>query len=215
MTPEEVLDRYRRLRAVSRDYHRAAFRMVAPATKERVGRRLGIQVAGGRLVIGSESEFDLLSDLVVYSRFPSGVEPALVRHARTVRHAPGSDEAVMLDAALRARFVVFAVERRHALGGFVLRDLVDDREDWLMDIAMSEQTEPGGHFVGRLTHPGPFSMTCGVLVPLTEAVIEVIEDMLPDASQESRARVCADPRLPFLVYRAAIRGSAMETVASV
>jgi len=212
MTPEEARDRYQRLRAVSREYHRAAFRMVAPATIERVGRRVGLRVAGGRLVIATQSEFDLVNDLIVYSGFPSGVEPALVRYARTARPGPGSDEAMMLDAALRSRFVAFMVERRHALGGFMLRDLVDDSELWLMDIAMSEHMEPGGRFIGRLTDPGPFSMTCGVLVPLTDTIITAIEDAMPDQSQESRARVCEDPRLPFLVYRTAIQSGAMVSV---
>ncbi len=53
-------------------------------------------------MIGTEADLDLFGDLLVYSGSPGHSEPALVRSARTVRHAAGSDAAVVLAAALHA-----------------------------------------------------------------------------------------------------------------
>ncbi len=107
---------------------------------------------------------------------------------------------------------MFLLGRRHELGGFVIRDLIDDTEGWLMDIAMSEHVQPGPAFFGRLMAPGPFSMTCGVAIPLAEPVLEAIDAVVGNATGDALARIRTGSRLPFTVYQTAIRCGAMEQV---
>ena len=55
------------------------------------------------------------------------------RYARTAAVAPGSDENIMLQALLRARFSAWRVERRHETAGLVMLDLMRQEEVWLVD----------------------------------------------------------------------------------
>ena len=91
-TRAEVLARYRHLRAISKQHHSKILDFVSSSTLLQQARRIGIS-DGRRLILDSMSEFDLLSDLVVYTA-PMGRSRALDRYARNLPPEAGSDEAL-------------------------------------------------------------------------------------------------------------------------
>ena len=104
MSREEVLARYRHLRAISTRHHTEALRFLSrPALLEQA-RQLGL-TAGEMLVAESMDEFTLVVDLAIHASRP-GRSRAIDRYAGAARLRPGSDEALVLEAMRRARFSV-------------------------------------------------------------------------------------------------------------
>ena len=110
MSREEVLARYRHLRAISTRHHTEALRFLSrPALLEQA-RQLGL-TAGEMLVAESMDEFTLVVDLAIHATRP-GRSRAIDRYAGAAQLQPGSEEALVLEAMRRARFSVWRVERR-------------------------------------------------------------------------------------------------------
>ena len=126
----------------------------------------------------------LAEDLAIYLPRPGRSHP-LERYARAARLAPGSDEAIVLEAMRRARFSLWRVERRHETTGLILRDLLRGEETWLVDEAMEKNAPPGVEMAARLLQPEGFAMTARIIVPLT-----------PDLREQvfARAPVLSAPR---------------------
>jgi hypothetical protein len=120
MTRSEILTRYRRLRQISKEHHEAVLDIIAPDVVLEWARRLDL-TQGRTVVIESENELILPEDLAIYLPRLGRSHP-LDRYARAAQFAPGSDEAIVLEAMHHARFSLWRVERRHQTAGLVLRD---------------------------------------------------------------------------------------------
>ena len=211
MTRKEILARYRHLRTISTHHHSAALKFVPqPAILEHA-KRLGL-ARGQVLVFESEEEITLVFDLALYTA-REGRSRALDRYARAVQVPPGSDEARMLDALRQARFSVWRIERRHETAGLVVIDVLREAEVWLMDEKLKASAPKGMMFAGRVCEPESFTMTCGVIVPVTRDLIdEVALDTLAWRRGDP-GQVAQDPRFATAIYRAAIDNGIMEHVA--
>src|SRR3954447_7778589 len=141
MSRDEILARYRHLRAISTRHHTEALRFLSrPALLEQA-RQLGL-TAGEMLVAESMDEFTLVVDLAIHTSRP-GRSRAIDRYAGAARLRPGSDEAPVLEATRRARFSVWRVERRHGVAGLVVQDLLRQDEAWLVDEALGRGAARG------------------------------------------------------------------------
>jgi hypothetical protein len=58
------------------------------------------------------NELNFVNDLVVHTA-PAARSRAIDRYARSAQLAPGSDEALVLEAMRVARFAILVIERRH------------------------------------------------------------------------------------------------------
>ena len=96
MTRNEVLSRYRHLRAISTQHHSAALKFLARSTILEHARRLGL-AKGKTLFVQSEEELTLVFDLAIYTA-KEGRSRAIDRYAKAAQLLEGSDEALMLDA---------------------------------------------------------------------------------------------------------------------
>ena len=208
MSREEVLARYRHLRAISTRHHTEALRFLSrPALLEQA-RQLGL-TAGEMLVAESMDEFTLVVDLAIHASRP-GRSRAIDRYAGAARLRPGSDEA--LEAMRRARFSVWRVERRHEVAGLVVQDLLRQDEAWLVDEAMERSAPAGMAAAMRLCTPETFAMTSGVIVPVDrEALEEVFDEVLPRV-RGSPDQVANDRRFATAVYRTAVARGLMERI---
>jgi hypothetical protein len=104
MTRAEILTRYRRLREISKEHHHAALDIIAPDVLLDWAKRLGL-TEGKKLLLESEHEMTLAEDLATYLTRPGRSHP-LDRYARAAQFAPGSEEALVLEAMRHARFSV-------------------------------------------------------------------------------------------------------------
>ena len=207
---DEVLARYRHLRAISTHHHTEAMNFFSrPALLEQA-RQLGL-TAGEMLAAESMDEFTLVVDLAIHTSRP-GRSRAIDRYAGAARLQPGSDEALVLEAMRRARFSLWRVERRHEVVGLVVRDLLREDEVWLVDEALERSAPEGTVAAMRLCTPETFAMTCGVIVPVDRGLLEeVIATVLPRV-RGSPDRVANDRRFATAVYRTAVARGLMARV---
>ena len=210
MSREEVLTRYRHLRAISTRHHTEAMNFFSrPALLEQA-RYLGLAV-GETLAAESFDELTLAFDLAIHTARPDHTR-AVDRYARAAQLQPGSDEALVLEAMRQARFSLWRVERRHEVVGLVVRDLLRQDEVWLVDEALERSAPEGMVAAMRLCTPDAFAMTCGVIVPVDRGLIEeVLAEVLPRV-RGSPDRVANDRRFATAVYRTAVARGLMARV---
>ena len=160
----EVLARYRNLREISKWHHSKALDFLSQATILRHARRLGL-ADGKTLILESMDELTLAFDLAIHTARP-GRSRAIDRYARSAQFAPGSEEALVLEAMCNARFAVVEVQRRHAAAGLIVTDLFRSVELWLVDEGLEMSLPEGTVYATRYCTPDRFSMTAGVGMPV-------------------------------------------------
>jgi hypothetical protein len=211
MQREEILDRYRHLRAISARHHSAALdRLARPAILEQA-KHLGLAY-GQALLAESEEDLTLIFDLAIDTAKP-GRSRAIDRYPKTAKNLSGPDDAHMLAAMRQARFSVWRIERRHQATGVIVADLLRDSETWLVDEGLSVSAEPGLTFASRLCWPADFAITCGVVVPVNADLMEEI--LLASVAwlrHVNPDNVPDDPRFATAIYRAALDAGIMDGV---
>jgi hypothetical protein len=216
MTRAEILTRYRRLRQISKEHHQAVLDIIAPDVVLDWARRLDL-TQGKTVVSDSEYEIGLAEDLAIYVARLGRSHP-LDRYARAAGFAPGSDEAIVLEAMRHARFSLWRIERRHQTTGLILRDLLRDEETWLIDEAMAQNAPQGVEMAARLLQPDDFAMTARLIVPIIPDLMtipELMEEVFTRMPALRRIRggvLARDPRFAIGIYRAAVATGAMDFV---
>lgn len=211
MRRDDILARYRHLRAISRQHHSAVLEFLATATILDHARRLGL-ADGKVLVAESEDELTLVFDLVIHS--PTGSRSrAIDRYRRAARLAPEGDAAKVLKAMCRADFSLWQIERRHEIAGLVVFDVVRERRAWLVDEGLEQSVHDGMTIAMRLFTPETFAMSAGVVVPVDREIVEAAFDLMHRGPEDQDA-LARDPRFAMAIYRAALTLGVMETVSS-
>ncbi len=130
MSRDEILARYRQLRAISTRHHTEALKFLSQSALLEQARQLGLAM-GKTLVAEGMDELTLAIDLVIFTARP-GHSRAIDRYAaRAAQLQPGSSELGVLEAMRRARFSVWRVERRHVTNGKILQDLMREESQCL------------------------------------------------------------------------------------
>jgi hypothetical protein len=213
MTREEVLCRYRHLRAISTRHHSAALKFLVRPNIMEHAQSLGL-TKGKVLVAESEEELTLVFDLAIHTA-REGRSRAIDRVAQMAQFIQGSDEALMLEAMRRGRFSIWQVRERHETVGLVVTDMLRKVEAWLVDESLEATAPDGTAFAGRLCNPESFAMTSGVVVPLDRDLLDEISADFLDllASHHTQAtRLADDPLFATAIYRAAIDQGLMADV---
>jgi hypothetical protein len=207
---DEVLGRYRHLREITKRHHSEALNFLSKDAILHQARRLGL-THGKTLILDDPAELDFAADLAIHTA-PADRSRAIDRYARSARHAPGSDEALVLDAMCRARFAVVSVVRRHEAAGLIVNDLFRRRELWLVDIGLESSMPDGSVLATRLYQPEAFSMTAGVSVPVDLELITDALDEVPQLLSKSHTAALDDRRFAEAIYRVALAGGLMQRI---
>jgi hypothetical protein len=206
----EVLARYHHLRDISTRHHSKVLDFLSRDAVLHHASRLGLTV-DKMLVVDRTEELTFAFDLAIYTA-PAGRSRAIGRYARSAELAPGSDEALVLEAMCRAQFAIVRVERRHETAGLVVNDVLRGIEHWLVDQGLESSVPDGYMLVTRLFTPESFSMTAGVNVPITRAMLEVVLDEVPQVRRKTPADGADDRRFAEAIYRVALAGGVMKRV---
>ena len=210
MTRDQILQRYRHLRAISTGHHSGALKFLSRQALLEYAKRLGL-ASGGMLVAESEAEMTLVFDLALYTA-KERRSRALDRYARATPLPPGSDAARMLEAMRHARFSVWRIKQRHEAAGLIITDVLREAEVWLVDEQLEASAPEDLSFAGRICEPDRFAMSCGVVVPIyRELIEEVALDMLAWRRGDPE-HVAQDPHFAIAIYRAAIDSGIMNNV---
>jgi len=151
----EVIARYRKLREISKQHHSKALDFLSQATILHQARRLGL-ADGKTLILGSMEELTLAFDLAIHTA-PPGRSRAIDRYARSAQFAPGSEEALVLEAMRNARFAVVEVQRRHHVAGLIVTDVLRNIELWLVDEGLEMSLPERTLYATRYCTPDSFS----------------------------------------------------------
>src|SRR4051794_7075250 len=138
---------------------------------------------------------DLVFDVAVFDT-RSGQSRALDRYARAHPAAPGSDEALTLDALQHSRFHIVRVLRRHQIAGLVTEDTVSHEQLWLMDEGFEATARSGMGLATRLLRVNGFYMTTGAAIPVTADVLKEAIASRSAWQNETPSRFVNDPRFP-------------------
>ena len=170
MTRDQILERYRHLRAISTGHHSGALKFLPRQALLEHAKRLGLAI-GGMLVAESEAEMTLVFDLALYTA-KERRSRALDRYARATPLPPGSDAARMLEAMRHARFSVWRINRRHETAGLIITDVLREAELWLMDEQLEASAPEGLSFAGRICEPDRFAQDPRFAIAIYRAAID-------------------------------------------
>ena len=161
---QELVARYQRMRAVSRELnHRMTQRLAKDAMTEG-GRKLGL-LRNGILVFGSEVEMAVLMDYCLYHVRRNG-RNSIEQYCCDRPPAPGTDEAICLrvmEAAIHSLFLADSIEPGV---GLAVTDLATDEQFLLVDLGLSQTANPGDLFLTRLMLFDAFAATSGAALPM-------------------------------------------------
>jgi hypothetical protein len=210
-TRDEVIRRYRHLREISKRINDGLLQHVPGNAVIKLARKFGL-TDRRTLVLESMDQMAFLFDLAIYTAPPERTRP-IDRYARTAQFEPGSDEARVLEAMVNARFVLGTVERRHETAGLIIRDLLREKDVWLVDEGLERSMAEGGALVTRVFTPDEFSVTAGVMMPVDTAILEdAFDEVLPRLRNRTPEEICNDRRFAEAIYRTAMEHGIMDYI---
>jgi hypothetical protein len=209
---EDVIHRYRQIREVSKRFNDGLLKLVPRSAILKQARKLGL-LYDGTLLLDSMDQMAFLFDLAIYTAPPDRTS-AIERYARSVRFAPESDEACVLNALRKARFTACMVKRRHEIAGLVMGDLLRRTEFWLVDEGLERTARDGDTLVTRVFAPDAFSVTCGVMMPVDLGIMtSVFYEVVPRLNHHTIEQICQDRRFAETIYRTAMANGVMDEIA--
>lgn len=204
---QEIIDRFRRWRALCSAHSTAAMTHLGRDVVVEQARRLGL--ADGRTVTARNREaLSLIFDLALYHKRP-GRSRAIDRYARNGRQVAGGEATLVLKAMQRARFGLWRIADRHEICGLVVSDLLDATigcgHQWFVDEELETTAEPGSYLATRMCGINAFAMASGISILVTPTVLaRALFDLSTHQREEPRC-LANDPRLPAAIYCAALQ----------
>jgi hypothetical protein len=171
----EVLPAYRQFRQIGLRLNQALTRSLRKEVIETAGRRLGI-LHNGTLVFDSEDETAVLMDYAIYNVQSAG-RNAVQKYLAQSPPPPGSDEMVLLNAALKASYSLFQVIDLEPGIGVTVQDLLRGETGFMADIGFSSTARKGSVLATRvipLDEQG-FVMSGGAALPVVPELLTKIK----------------------------------------
>jgi hypothetical protein len=163
----EVVAEYIRLRAVARELNNRLVESLSRAVLDEGGKKLGI-LKGNTLLLDSEDEISVLMDFCIYNVRRRG-QNAVERFLANSPPPPDSDEMRILRAMQNAWYSLFRAESSVPGIGVATFDLLRERPQFIVDVAMSQTIRPGALLASRAVPFANFTMTGGAALPLPDA----------------------------------------------
>jgi hypothetical protein len=208
-TRDDILDRYLRLREISKRLHEEVLNCISRERLLDHARRLGL-ARGKTLLLDDMQEMYYVYDLAVYTA-PADRSRAIDRYAKSAKFDVQSDERLMLDAMRASQFAILLIERRHDTVGLIATDILRNSKVWLLDVGLESSMDDGVLIATRLLTPGKFSMTAGVNVPFEIEMLEPICMLLPQRMGNGKlSRIAEDRRFAEAVYKVGLANGVMD-----
>jgi hypothetical protein len=164
-TPKDV-ERYRRLRAIAMDLHEKIMRTIPRQTLNEVGKVLGI-LHENTFVFDSMDMSSVLMDCCLYDWFEEG-KNIVQKYAEAHPPKPGTDMGYLLEAYLHAKYGVLVMQSVVPGAGAHCRDVLNNRELFLMDLGLSQTAQDARVAFATRTIPlGEYWMTSGAALPIS------------------------------------------------
>lgn len=207
---DEALARYRRARQISRRHNATLLESLPKEAIFQQARRLGMY-EGKTLVLDDWNDLALAVDLAIHTA-PPDRSRAIDRYAASARPAPGSEDAMVLQAMREARFAILLIRERHPSAGVFVTDLFRKTDLWLMDEGTEMSMPDGSTLATRYYTIGSFVMTAGVCLPIDHEALEWAIESTPQLMRRPHAEAIQDRRFAEAVYRGALEDGTMQRV---
>ena len=159
------VERYRRLRTLSRELNQRIVKTIPRQAYDEVGDAIGI-LHNGVLVFDSVDMTSVMMDCCLYDWFENG-KNLVQRYSETHPAKPGTDESYLLSACTQARYRVLVVQSAVPDAGLHCHDVLSSEELFLMDFALSRSLRSGDAALATRTIPlGEYWMTGGAGLPI-------------------------------------------------
>jgi hypothetical protein len=160
----ELLPRYKQLRQVSMELNHRLVKTLPKDVLDEGGKKLGI-LKKNVLVLDNEDEIAVLMDYCIYDVRRQG-KNAVERYLANSPPPPGSDERVLLEAMLQARYCLLEVESAEPGVGVHVRDLLRDEPLFVMDVSFGSTAQRGVVLASRIFAPDGIVRTTGAALPV-------------------------------------------------
>ncbi len=161
-SPQDV-ERYRSLRALCKALNSRMLKIVPRHAMLETAEAIGIQ-RDGVLIFETQDVTSVHMDSCLYDWCEDG-ENLVQRYARQHPAEPCTDESLLLDACLRAKFAVLVVQSVAPGAGVSCRDILNGMDLFVMDMGLGDTASPGAAFATRIIPLGGYWMTGGAGLP--------------------------------------------------
>ena len=186
MSIQKDLEYYIRIRALQIELNKKFVGILPREVFLSSGEELGI-LKNGTLVFDSEEIADVLTDYCVYKYDESGTN-AVERLFAEYPPEPDSDEQILMDAMLTARYSIFKIDKTLPGYGAAVTDFLYGDDGFIMDVGLSHSASQGMILAGRiLPVSDSFSMTSGAMMPMDSKTMDYLnEELMPRLLEESK-----------------------------
>lgn len=207
MTRDEVLARYRLVRAAIQRVLKAAPSVCTRADWMRAAKQLGLESNEHQILVEDDQIIDMLADVALFVPNQRG-NRAYDRFLSRAARALSPEDQSIAQAMSKAYFSLFQISGRHPAAGLWLDDLLaDKRRIWMMDESLEASASDGLLFAARLFDAGDFHAGFGIILPLDEASAHEYRALSTNPAFSPEGR-----RFVPLVYHDAIYCTASEDI---
>lgn len=163
------VERYRRFRGMSTELNSRMVKTIPKHAYDEVGDAIGVR-HNGVLVFDNEDMPGVLMDCCLHDWFENGAN-LVQRYAEAHPGKPGTDESFLLSAYTQAKYRILLTECSVPDAGVDCRDILNNEDLFLMDLALSRSLGSGAAARGmalatRTLSLGDYSMTTGAFLPI-------------------------------------------------
>jgi hypothetical protein len=151
---EQDVERYPRFRALGIEVSHRMVKTIPKHAYDEIGEAIGIR-RNGVLVFDSEDMPGVLMDCCLHDWFVNG-ENLVQRYAEAHPGKPGTDESFLLSAYTQAKYRVLLTEYSVPDAGVDCRDILNNEDLFLMDLALSRSLGSGAAARGTRSPPEPY-----------------------------------------------------------
>lgn len=159
-----------RLCDMQRSLHDAIVASTDPVVVNLCAQKLGLAYKG-EIALGAPDELIVLYDYTLYEHRVGGQTP-IERFAKASPPAEGSDQAMLLNAMLAAKYSIYEITRVEPLLGVEVRDIIRETTLFLVDYGFSISATPDMWFAGHTVVLPQLNMTTGAFLPADDSVVQ-------------------------------------------
>jgi len=180
----DLLTVYKRLRAKQKSLNLLLTKRLSREAMLEGGQALGL-VRNGIFVFDTEEESSVLMDYLIHSYIWEG-KSVVERYVSENPPRSASDEDLLLNAMLAARYSLFSIERIEPGLGAWTRDLLRGSQGLIVDVGLSKSVERNAVFAAHLLSPVPeFSMSSGAALPVHRDSLKILIDAFGSQFRET------------------------------
>lgn len=180
----QILERYGQIRKVGLDVSQTLCKRLTKADMQQGGKALKL-FRNGQLAFDSEAMLPIFMDYCIYNVLHAGRSVVQEFHDEDP-YLAGSDEAIFLQALTQARYTLFLVQSTVLGFSLLVRDLVFDREETLIDVGLSRTTVPATLFASRIIKPDGITCTTGAAIPIGVYTQDQLDERLTPLAKTAK-----------------------------